>query len=155
MLKIRRPLGRLIFNMGITIPCKTVFLIEMAPWYLSDVWKKKTFASCNLHYYMVLIYIITYQGTVTNLTNDFWYLWNSYLVLWSAWFPQVQLDQNSGFFRNFPQPASFSLPRCVNQYSPHLWNHIHKSIYRPWPGLVTENISPLWLRGQSSGQLSV
>ena len=28
MLKIRRPLGRLIFNMGIAIPGKTVFLIE-------------------------------------------------------------------------------------------------------------------------------
>ena len=34
MLKIRRPLGRLIFNMGIAIPGKTVFLIEMAPWKL-------------------------------------------------------------------------------------------------------------------------
>ena len=33
MLKIRRPLGRLIFNMGIAIPGKTVFLIEMAPWF--------------------------------------------------------------------------------------------------------------------------
>ena len=32
MLKIRRPLGRLIFNMGITIPGKTVFLIETGPW---------------------------------------------------------------------------------------------------------------------------
>ena len=32
MLKIRRPLGRLIFNMGIAIPRKTVFLIETAPW---------------------------------------------------------------------------------------------------------------------------
>ena len=31
MLKIRRPLGHLIFNMGITIPGKTVFLIEMPP----------------------------------------------------------------------------------------------------------------------------
>ena len=31
MLKIRRPVGRLIFNMGITIPSKTVFLIETAP----------------------------------------------------------------------------------------------------------------------------
>ena len=28
---IRRPLGRLIFNMGIAIPGKTVFLIETAP----------------------------------------------------------------------------------------------------------------------------
>ena len=35
MLKIRRPLGRLIFNMGIAIPGKTVFLIETAPWGLS------------------------------------------------------------------------------------------------------------------------
>ena len=34
MLKIRRPLGHLIFNMGITIPGKTVFLIETAHWYL-------------------------------------------------------------------------------------------------------------------------
>ena len=32
MLKIRRPLGRLIFNMGIAIPGKTVFHIETAPW---------------------------------------------------------------------------------------------------------------------------
>ena len=31
MLKIRRPLGRLIFNMWIAIPGKTVFLIETAP----------------------------------------------------------------------------------------------------------------------------
>ena len=37
MLKIRRPLGRLIFNMGIAIPGKTVFLIETAPW-LCVVW---------------------------------------------------------------------------------------------------------------------
>ena len=33
MLKMRRPLGRLIFNMGIAIPGKTVFLIETAPWW--------------------------------------------------------------------------------------------------------------------------
>ena len=36
MLKIRRPLGRLIFNMGIAIPGKTVFLIETAPWLLKS-----------------------------------------------------------------------------------------------------------------------
>ena len=49
MLKIRRPLGRLIFNMGITIPGKTVFLIETAPWSqgsmkLNALWSK-TWAS--------------------------------------------------------------------------------------------------------------
>ena len=37
MLKIRRPLGRLIFNMGIAIPGKTVFLIETAPWQVTRV----------------------------------------------------------------------------------------------------------------------
>ena len=37
MLKIRRPLGRLIFNMGIAIPGKTVFLIETAPWVFLNV----------------------------------------------------------------------------------------------------------------------
>ena len=37
MLKIRRPLGRLIFNMGIAIPGKTVFLIETAPWFVRYV----------------------------------------------------------------------------------------------------------------------
>ena len=36
MLKIRRPLERLIFNMGIAIPGKTVFLIETAP--CSQLW---------------------------------------------------------------------------------------------------------------------
>ena len=36
MLKIRRPLARLIFNMGIAIPGKTVFLIETAPSTLSN-----------------------------------------------------------------------------------------------------------------------
>ena len=38
MLKIRRPLGRLIFNMGIAIPGKTVFLIETAPSNLTWTW---------------------------------------------------------------------------------------------------------------------
>ena len=37
MLKIRRPLGRLIFNMGIATPGKTVFLIETAPWFTTLV----------------------------------------------------------------------------------------------------------------------
>ena len=43
MLKIRRPLGRLIFNMGIAIPGKTVFLIETAPSLMSQDWCVITF----------------------------------------------------------------------------------------------------------------
>ena len=41
MLKIRRPLGRLIFNMGIAIPGKTVFLIETAPWLFTPLFHEK------------------------------------------------------------------------------------------------------------------
>ena len=38
MLKIRRPLGRLIFNnMGIAMPGKTVFLIETPPWCYGNI----------------------------------------------------------------------------------------------------------------------
>ena len=40
MLKIRRPTGRLIFNMGISIPGKTVFYIETGPsrhWHCMDL----------------------------------------------------------------------------------------------------------------------
>ena len=48
MLKIRRPLGRLIFNMGIAIPGKTVFLIETAPWLFSNV--VQCCALRNLHH---------------------------------------------------------------------------------------------------------
>ena len=56
MLKIRRSLGRLIFNMGIAIPGKTVFLIETAPWssqthlpckqYVSELDRSRPDASC-------------------------------------------------------------------------------------------------------------
>ena len=51
MLKIRRPLGRLIFNMGIAIPGKTVFLIETAP--LSPV-----------NYQQIVVYVAGYPGYV-------------------------------------------------------------------------------------------
>ena len=43
MLKIRRPLGRLIFNMGIAIPGKTVFLIETAPCKIRTVVFRESF----------------------------------------------------------------------------------------------------------------
>ena len=48
MLKIRRPLGRLIFNMGIAIPGKTVFLIETAPRALFDA--KPPYINRYIHY---------------------------------------------------------------------------------------------------------
>ena len=53
MLKIRRPLGRLIFNMGIAIPGKTVFLIETAPRYITL--KRRTLYLVRSHYNTMVI----------------------------------------------------------------------------------------------------
>ena len=63
MLKIRRPLGCLIFNMGIAIPGKTVFLIETAPWFiffwLLTLWWISTPLIINrlCHFFTFLIYL--------------------------------------------------------------------------------------------------
>ena len=60
MLNIRRPLGRLIFNMGIAIPGKTVFLIETAPW-LHTVYPKK-----YAHGFVVLCFVVVMQSFIMN-----------------------------------------------------------------------------------------
>ena len=64
MLKIRRPLGRLIFNMGIAIPGKTVFLIETAP-RVSPVTTK--LASSQLSVFSVI-------WVICNLVNISWHM---------------------------------------------------------------------------------
>ena len=73
MLKIRRPLGRLIFNMGIAIPGKTVFLIETAPWsapshYLNQCWNIVNWTLGNkLQWHFILnSYIFIQQNAFGN-----------------------------------------------------------------------------------------
>ena len=66
MLKIRRPLGRLIFNMGIAIPGKTVFLIEMAPWPIPsfdkfELWFLTTSIYINIYIYKFLTKLCSYR----------------------------------------------------------------------------------------------
>ena len=62
MLKIRRPTGRLIFNMGIPIPGKTVFLIETGPRfrYILSYWNIKF--TCSLYNVImnICIFLIKY-----------------------------------------------------------------------------------------------
>ena len=76
MLKIRRPLGRLIFNMGIAIPGKTVFLIETAPRSWVDdkyVWDLIC-NSCDIWYVMAVqaaerngvLYALPIKGRIQN-----------------------------------------------------------------------------------------
>ena len=64
MLKIRRPLGRLIFNMGIAIPGKTIFLIETAPCLLDTFINMKyiTLPHTSLYIY-IYIHLHTYSVT--------------------------------------------------------------------------------------------
>ena len=63
MLKIRRPLGRLIFNMGIAIPGKTVFLIESPPSFLHDALPEQT---------LIYSYIDTIIATPLHAINLLW-----------------------------------------------------------------------------------
>ena len=72
MLKIRRPLGRLIFYMGIAIPGKTVFLIETVPWmilmmantkYSIDVLAVSQFNRCK----KCIFQISSYRNILINL----------------------------------------------------------------------------------------
>ena len=79
MLKIRRPLGRLIFNMGIAIPGKTVFLIETAPCFhelLEKCWKKWEIwvQWCTAH---ITVSVLTQwgQNKVADIVQTtFWYV---------------------------------------------------------------------------------
>ena len=63
MLKIRRPLGRLIFNMGIAIPGKTVFHIETAPWSSLDSCDRNNRHNAHILLH-ILFYVLHYE------TND-------------------------------------------------------------------------------------
>ena len=78
MLKIRRPLGRLIFNMGIAIPGKTVFLIETAPRPLGGLTALvKIVVIAMLHaisYHIELSYKGNQQDPVSLFINLIWIL---------------------------------------------------------------------------------
>ena len=75
MLKIRRPLGRLIFNMGIAIPGKTVFLIETAPrmisvhciyFYIS--YKENIFEAKALYYLNIRLVVVSLLNHIVTIS---------------------------------------------------------------------------------------
>ena len=79
MLKIRRPLGRLIFNMGIAIPGKTVFLIETAPDQNKNAYLKSVYLVNDI--YITWLWLMNIQEWFNMLCN--WHLISpdSYLQL--------------------------------------------------------------------------
>ena len=84
MLKIRRPLGRLIFNMGIAIPGKTVFLIETAPCCFAALELIQSVAhlyrSTYLDYYIIFPDHIQKRGKVEKRPGKYLLRWNSFFI---------------------------------------------------------------------------
>ena len=80
MLKIRRPLGRLIFNMGIAIPGKTVFLIETAP---RESWKY--WSGLHLLKRRVRDGNISPAKFITVIRKCNLYFWFDHLPLFAGW----------------------------------------------------------------------
>ena len=69
MLKITRPLGRLIFNMEIAIPGKTVFLIETAPWLVTRCANRSWAASLSTHAIEVKCFVLYWHNGKTQATQ--------------------------------------------------------------------------------------
>ena len=82
MLKIRRPVGRLIFNMGIAIPSKTVFLIETAPRLLSI--RYQDIISIIAGIVLIALLGINFSENCTKLLNchSRKWMWKCYLQMW-------------------------------------------------------------------------
>ena len=88
MLKIRRPLGRLIFNMGIAIPGKTVFLIETAPCtkLICQYMTADTIKSCicygKLWRYCDVIFVCTWREHTHFIAINHWFAPTKCLAAW-------------------------------------------------------------------------
>ena len=85
MLKIRRPNGRLIFNMGITIPGKTVFLIETAPRIFCENYVN-TMAADDLAPYVArpsaAVVLTMHDKSLSSKIKDFNYLHHLSFEIW-------------------------------------------------------------------------
>ena len=118
MLKIRRPLGRLIFNMGITIPCKTVFLIETAP--------------CTQIYKLLIQCILMSVNINSNEYRECWNAWIflnlpymsnfKCLVQYRLWLtPKSHIEILVGQFQSIPI-WKISCDYLNKSTPQHLWN---------------------------------
>ena len=105
MLKIRRPLGRLIFNMGVAIPGKTVFLIETAPRPLASnefygIFVENNHKAGNGHLHICIYYGPTVQCVhkILFIIMLCFYIWHCVpnILLWSILYKTVGLPSSTG-----------------------------------------------------------
>ena len=97
MLKIRRPLGRLIFNTGIAIPGKTVFLIETAPRFGTDKTPQSLpycasygnvlWVFCLIFYNKTQFYLL---HSINSCGDQMWF-YETVLRLFEFWWQQCDL----------------------------------------------------------------
>ena len=126
MLKIRRPLGRLIFNMEIAIPGKTVFLIETAPRATLYLWSKwytcinQELRYCRKRPTKTSTHFMGYTITLSGV------LWH---VTWQS--PNASDDVTVRQLREF-SPGVFSRHRLKYLNNLRTWMGYKKS-YRIWP----------------------
>ena len=130
MLKIRRPLGRLIFNMGIAIPGKTVFLIETAPSSLQcDQTGRPSQYCLRFHY----IYNIKHYWQGSGWSNVSFLHCHVVPVKSRSWIPisannfLIRLSSDLSYARGMPVVMFFSLAGFYE----FLWHSFPLSYSRP------------------------
>ena len=140
MLKIRRPLGRLIFNMGIAIPGKTVFLIETAP---------RTCYNYNWHAdYISRIFIVKHLVAITVRTRTtrtpaFWdtprrHMITPILVIHIRF--QVKTRQSQSYtFKKIAKKKNSILKFCKTLHTTHLLKLLDK-MYKNEMNLTSRTI---------------
>ena len=140
MLKIRRPLGRLIFNMGIAIPGKTVFLIETAPW--------SQWFCCHIWFipvWEIRMIIKTWQSVYSAIAVKPWWLhqmetYSALLVICAG---------------NSPVPSEFPAQRPVTRSFDVFFDlSLNKQLSKQWWGWWFKMLShPLWRHCNDTGQV--
>ena len=108
MLKIRRPLGRLIVNMGIAIPGKTVFLIETAP--RTGILEASNLCNMVIHHSTTTIYD-TYLLSMTLRPGE------SYMLEW-IYFVKVNAFRNCKILWDSCDKVQFNMEKKIAT----LWN---------------------------------
>ena len=109
MLKIRRPLGRLIFNMGNAIPGKTVFLIETA---------SCTFLSCAVSGAKMTIYKTLIPSVFKWIASES--NCNSTFMQWISMFRYALYDLSVCFYPSNTNFMELWVTTCFMKYSSHL-----------------------------------
>ena len=121
MLKIRRPLGRLIFNMGIAIPGKTVFLIETAPCIIFLYWEMTE----NVHIFLCFFKItLAPKGLNILITRGSFYQYEIWIPTWISYYMYIH-------YKVWDEIIIRKLQRC-SHWSLGVDKQFHPKLYWAW-----------------------